>query len=586
MAKIDNNLCFVISPIGKKRSKEYKLFKEILDHIIKPTVHSSGMDLKVVRADDIQKPGSIIRDIIIYLHSSRVVIADLTGKNPNVFYELGVRHSLAPRTILIAQDISDVPSDLQDFRVITYSTSSPEDINNFSCKLKSYLKDIANDPYKPDNPVFGYLQESKDELVKGYAPVIKRRWLAYAMHGLPSSAVVKEVAQHLTKPDPEYKTILELPAVLASTLQLRNTFIFRQNTTQAIRDCLEAVLRHELWHHSRRGEEGADITRLARGDSSFFSDPVIVPVGDLIYSDVDHPAITHMVKQIWPESALNDPVGLSDIILCNDYTNDNYSSPVEEILQRYLEVISDTHPSVVIVPHIVWLNGATLNVKYICKEIKRQYPLVTTLVDGAQAPGHIPIQIETLNQENNDIDFYVAGGHKWLCGPESIGFARIGYRYNEECQQCRQFLVTSDQLTDASSLPLSYRGVQSGTQQRGLGKGLLCTLREFSETREEHYKKINDNAVRLRKLLGKKSELKILGPPEEMRSGIVTVTTDSGSGLIKLFKKMKEAKFQAVLYDIPQGISCSDSGLIMRLSPGPELDSSDLTDLDLLFEIK
>ena len=119
----ENNVCFVISPIGKKGTEEYKKFKDALDFIIKPTVENSDYKLKVLRADDIKKPGSLIKDILENIYSSFIVIADLTGQNPNVFYELGVRHSLSPRTILIAQSIEDIPSDLRDYRTIIYEMS-------------------------------------------------------------------------------------------------------------------------------------------------------------------------------------------------------------------------------------------------------------------------------------------------------------------------------------------------------------------------------------------------------------------------------------------------------------------------------
>ena len=95
--------CFVISPIGSDGSDIYKKFKEVLDYIIKPAVEESGYGLTVIRADDIKQSGSIIKDILQSLLNAHVVIADLTNQNPNVFYELGVRHALRPRTILIAE---------------------------------------------------------------------------------------------------------------------------------------------------------------------------------------------------------------------------------------------------------------------------------------------------------------------------------------------------------------------------------------------------------------------------------------------------------------------------------------------------
>jgi len=81
-------ICFVISPIGKEGTKQYTEFKEVLEYIIKPSFDKSDYKFSVLRADDINRTGSFIKDILENLYSSYVVVADLTGQNPNVFYEL------------------------------------------------------------------------------------------------------------------------------------------------------------------------------------------------------------------------------------------------------------------------------------------------------------------------------------------------------------------------------------------------------------------------------------------------------------------------------------------------------------------
>jgi transcriptional regulator with XRE-family HTH domain len=154
----DGRVCFVISPIGKEGTEAYKNFKEVLDHIIKPAIAASGYELQVLRADEIEKPGSFIKDILRGVLDSFVVIADLTDQNPNVFYELGVRHSRSPRTILIAQDIEFVPSDLREYRVIVYERSF-EGAIKFSDRLAKYLKQIFDDPDQSDNPVLDRLPD-------------------------------------------------------------------------------------------------------------------------------------------------------------------------------------------------------------------------------------------------------------------------------------------------------------------------------------------------------------------------------------------------------------------------------------------
>src|SRR5439155_8230123 len=120
--------------------------------------------LQVVRADDINRAGSFIKDILESLFSSFVVIADLTGQHPNVFYELGVRHALRPRTILIAQSLDDIPSDLREYRTIEYETSA-KGAASFAKRLKQFLDEMHKDPERPDNPVLDRLGSISDNRI-------------------------------------------------------------------------------------------------------------------------------------------------------------------------------------------------------------------------------------------------------------------------------------------------------------------------------------------------------------------------------------------------------------------------------------
>jgi hypothetical protein len=153
----DTPICFVISPIGADGTERHKKFKDVLEYLIKPAIKNSGYNLNVVRADDIERAGSFIKDILTSLLDSHVVIADLTEQNPNVFYELGVRHSLSPRTILIAQSIDEIPSDLREYRAIVYDMTL-EGASVFTNRLTNFLKQIFAEPHRPDNPVLDRLQ--------------------------------------------------------------------------------------------------------------------------------------------------------------------------------------------------------------------------------------------------------------------------------------------------------------------------------------------------------------------------------------------------------------------------------------------
>ncbi len=163
-----DKICFVISPIGREGTDIHLRFREVLDYVIRPAVQDPGYGLQVLRADDIERAGSFIKDILEYVSGAHVVIADLTGQNANVFYELGVRHSLSSRTILIAQSLDDIPSDLREYRTIIYDTSA-KGATTFKERIDKYLKDIAQEPDRADNPVLDRLGSVLEERTRELA---------------------------------------------------------------------------------------------------------------------------------------------------------------------------------------------------------------------------------------------------------------------------------------------------------------------------------------------------------------------------------------------------------------------------------
>jgi hypothetical protein len=72
------------------------------------------------RADDIWEHAAIIQDVVSLIDRSRIVICDCTGRNPNVFYEAGIAHTLGRDVILIAQSEHDIPFDLRHLRYVRY----------------------------------------------------------------------------------------------------------------------------------------------------------------------------------------------------------------------------------------------------------------------------------------------------------------------------------------------------------------------------------------------------------------------------------------------------------------------------------
>ena len=106
---------------------------------------------------------------------------------------------------------------------------------------------------------------------------------------------------------------------------------------------------------------------------------------------------------------------------------------------------------------------------------------MNTIVDGAQAVGHIEVDVESPASENRDIDFYIGCGHKWLCAPETVGFVRVGRRFNNDCRECQALLSSGDIFKDGTAVDIPFEGAQSGTHQRGLARAFRKALQEFLE---------------------------------------------------------------------------------------------------------
>lgn len=113
--------CFVICPIGSEGSEIRKQADDSLKYIIEPACEG----YEVVRADKISDSGMITQSIIEHLLTDDIAIVDLTGHNPNVFYELAIRHSFGLPAIQITRDsLSSIPFDVHNVRTIQYDLSA------------------------------------------------------------------------------------------------------------------------------------------------------------------------------------------------------------------------------------------------------------------------------------------------------------------------------------------------------------------------------------------------------------------------------------------------------------------------------
>lgn len=132
---------FILMPFRDKESEDIK------ERVIKKVCEELGLELK--RADDYFTSTAIIDDVISAIKDADIIIADITGKNPNVFYELGYAHALKQkRTILITRENPEnMPFDIKHLRIFTYSLLKG-DMDKFEKALKKAMKVALETPVK------------------------------------------------------------------------------------------------------------------------------------------------------------------------------------------------------------------------------------------------------------------------------------------------------------------------------------------------------------------------------------------------------------------------------------------------------
>jgi hypothetical protein len=142
--EISNIQCFFITPIGDSDSPIRKHADEILNNYLMPI--GQELSVQIVRGDSSTQPGSIMRQVVEWISQCSVVVADLTGFNPNVMYELALAHSFRKPTVLIQRTASNdrLPFDVVQERIIQFDPSLTVDRERARIELKSQMQACLN----------------------------------------------------------------------------------------------------------------------------------------------------------------------------------------------------------------------------------------------------------------------------------------------------------------------------------------------------------------------------------------------------------------------------------------------------------
>ena len=125
--------------------------RELYDDLIKEALLKARPRIEVVRADDLASPGAITGDVFEWIADADYVVADITFPNPNVFYELGLRHATRSGTILLRDKNGPAPPfDISVLRHIEYE-NSPSGLKRLAADLAKAFDHLEQNPGRPDN---------------------------------------------------------------------------------------------------------------------------------------------------------------------------------------------------------------------------------------------------------------------------------------------------------------------------------------------------------------------------------------------------------------------------------------------------
>lgn len=158
----EEKTCFVLAPIGSEGTETRERSDTVFEDVIREVVED--FDYECIRADHLDQPGSIKNQVIELIVESELVIADLTDKNPNVFYELAVRHAHRRPVIQLINKDQEIPFDVATQRTIDIDLGDFSTTKQAQNKIRNQIKEIESNEFEVENPVSvaGRIRELKE----------------------------------------------------------------------------------------------------------------------------------------------------------------------------------------------------------------------------------------------------------------------------------------------------------------------------------------------------------------------------------------------------------------------------------------
>lgn len=292
MEKGKKERCFIITPIGDDSDPIRRHIEGIIDAAIKPALEDK---YEIIVAHKIYEPGSISKQVITEIYQAKLVIANLTNRNPNVMYELAFRHCLGKPAIMIAEKGTPLPSDIILERTIFYQNDA-RGVLDLRTGLKQAESEI--DFNKVASPIYDVLHEIGHE-----KKIIEQSREAAEKAG-GSEDPMKYILQRLDRIDNSLQAVrMEVPSIKKQQQQLQ----FMMMTIKYTHDpkVTEKELFKRIERASNRCPEIADVRWLHRGENEIkigfeiYKEPEagrLVGIFFEVFSDFEGLAINYTIR--------------------------------------------------------------------------------------------------------------------------------------------------------------------------------------------------------------------------------------------------------------------------------------------------
>jgi hypothetical protein len=266
-------VCFVIAPIDKQGSETRKRSDQLFKHVISVVVEPLGY--RPVRADHISEPGIITSQIIQHVVESPIVIADLTGRNPNVFYELAIRHAIRKPLVQLISSGETIPFDVAGTRTISIDINDLDSVELSKKELAKQIEAIEKGKITIDSPIsvaldLKILKGSDNPEQRSLADVIG------AISSLHNSIV--EIEKRLRNPE-----TLVPPDYMAHCLR-------RANEEDSMRRSELMNIRSKMLHELRSLTEKQNDEKIAQKDKELLAERLheLIRRLEMIDRDIAH----------------------------------------------------------------------------------------------------------------------------------------------------------------------------------------------------------------------------------------------------------------------------------------------------------